>query len=144
MCRYPLEAFLAKIQKYEKSLGTGKTDGKMKDIGARASWTLSRNPEKFTKLRDDLKIHVATVNMMLNTMALEQHDITLIQTAKAHEELKHHLERSSMDLSNLKDDVQAQSLTAKGTTSMVVKIFEMISEEVVAPIQVLCEMIAKI
>ena len=143
-CRYPLEAFLAKIQKYEKSLGTGKTDGKIKDIGARASWALGRKEEKFIKLRDDLKIHVATINMMLVTRALEQLDITSIQTDKDRGELKHYFECSSMDLSVLKGDVQAQNLATKDNTSMLVKLFEMVSEEIVAPIKGLREMVVKI
>ena len=143
-CRYPLETFLAKIQKYEKSLGMGKTDGKIKDIGARASWALVRKEEKFRKLRDDLKIHVATINMMLVTRALEQLDITSIQTDKARGELKHHFECSSMDLSVLKGGVQAQNLTTKNITSMLVKLFEMVSQEIVAPIKGLSEMLVRI
>ena len=143
-CRYPLETFLAKIQKYEKSLGIGKTDGKMKDIGARACWALGRKEEKITKLRDDLKIHVAAINMMLVTRVLEQLDVTSIQTIKAHEELKHHFEQSSVELSKVKDDVQAQNLIAVTTTTMVLKVLEMISKEVITPITVLREMVAKI
>ena len=143
-CRYPLETFLAKIQKYEKSLGIGKTDGKMKDIGARACWALGRKEEKITKLRDELRTHVAAINMMLSTRVLEQLDVTSIQSNKAHEELKHHFERSSVDLLNVKDDVQAQNLIARNTTSMVVKVLEMISGEVITQITLLREMVAKI
>ena len=116
----------------------------MKDIGSRASWAFGRKQEKFTKLRDNLRFQVATINMMLATRTLERLDATSSQTVEVREELKHHVERSSMDLSNLKDDMQAQTLTVRSNTSMVAKIFEMISEEIVAPIKVLHEMVAKI
>ncbi|KAL8792677.1 MAG: hypothetical protein Q9195_004737 [Heterodermia aff. obscurata] len=147
-CRYPLETFLAKIRKHEKSLGLGKTEGRMKDMGSTASWALGRKQEKFTKLRDNLTFQVATINMMLVTRALEQLDANSIRAAEAHEELNDHLERSSVELSvrlsNLQGDVQAQSLTVRDNTSIIAKIFEMISEEVVAPIKILSEMVSKI
>ena len=143
-CRYLLETFLAKIHKYEKSLGIGKTDGKMKDIGARACWALGRKKEKITKLQNDLRTHVAAINMMLVTRVLEQLDVASIQTIKAHEELKHRIERSSGDPFNIKGDVQAQNLIARDSASLVAKLLEMISREVISPIKVLREMVIKI
>ena len=116
----------------------------MKDIGSRASWAFGRKQEKFNKLRDNLRFQVATINMMLATRTLERLDVTVAQTAKTHDELAQFLERTSVDLSDLKEDMQAQNLTAGNITSMVIKIFEMISEEVVAPVKVLHEMVAKI
>ena len=93
-CRYPLEAFLARIQKYEESLGLGKSIGKIKDTGRKVQYAFGKNDEA-SKLRDYLNIHIGTINMLLVQQGLEMLDIASEQTSKNQEELRDKIEASS-------------------------------------------------
>ena len=63
-CKYPLEAFLAKIQRYEESLGLGKSVGKIKDTGRKVQYAFGKKDEA-GKLWNYLNIYIRTINMLL-------------------------------------------------------------------------------
>ena len=63
-CRYPLERFLNKIEKYHQSLGIGKSAGKVKDAGKKIQYALKTRGEA-NKLREYLKRHIYIINLSL-------------------------------------------------------------------------------
>ncbi len=142
-CRYPLEEFLAKIQKYEKSLGLGKSIGKIKDAGRKVQYAFGKKDEADT-LRNYLNIHVGTINMLLVRQGLEMLDVASEQTDKNQEELRDRIEGSSRELREVKGNVEAQVLAVKENSSLIQKLFGMVSGEISAPLKSLGQTVAKV
>ena len=64
-CKRPLEDFLEKVSKFDKSLGTWDAKEKrFKGIGRRIQFSLALDKE-VTELRAALAGHVSTINMLL-------------------------------------------------------------------------------
>lgn len=68
-CRIPLTDFLSSIRKYEESLGTGKSRGRLLDWRYKAQWSFRQND--LVKLQGYLNVHVGTINAMLLAHGLE-------------------------------------------------------------------------
>ena len=142
-CRYPLEGFLAKIQKYEKSLGLGKSVGRIKDAGRKLQYAFGKKDEADT-LRNYLNIHIGIINMLLVTQGLEMLDVASEQTDKNQEELRDRIEGSSRELRVVKGNVEAQTLAVRENNSLIRKLFWMVSGEVAAPLKSLGQTVAKV
>ena len=142
-CRYPLEAFLDKIQRYEKSLGLGKSVGKIIDTGRKVQYALGKKDEA-GKLRNYLNIHIGTINMLLVRQGLEMLDIASERTSKNQEELRDRIEASSKELGEIRGNVEAQALAVRENTSLIQKLFWMVSGEVAAPLKSLSQTVAKV
>ncbi len=75
-CKRPLESFLAKIEKFDKRLGTRKTnDNKFKGAGRRIQFNTACE-EDVKELRTTLASHVLTINTLLMTQML---CVTIVQ-----------------------------------------------------------------
>lgn len=142
-CRYPLEEFLAKIQKYEKSLGLGKSVGKIKDAGRKIHYAFGKKDEANT-LRYYLNIHIGTINMLLVQQGLEMLDVTSEKTDKIQEELRDSIEVSSRELREVRGNVEAQTLAVRENKSIIQKLFWMVSGEIAAPLKSLGQTVAKV
>lgn len=142
-CRYPLEEFLAKIQKYEKSLGLGKSVGKIKDAGRKMQYGFGKKDEANT-LRSYLNIHIGTINMLLIRQCLEMLDVSSEQTDKNQEELKDKIDGSSRELREVRGNVEAQTLAVRENNSKVQKLFWMVSGDIAAPLKSLGQTVAKV
>ncbi len=142
-CEYPLKEFLAKIQKYEKSLGLGKSVTKIKDAGRKVQYAFGKKDEANT-LRSYLKIHIGTINMLLVRQGLEMLDVASEQTAKNKEELRERIEDSSRELREVRGNVEAQSLAVRENNSIIQKLFWMVSGEIAAPLRSLNQTVTKV
>ena len=142
-CRYPLEAFLAKIKRYEESLGLGKSVGKIKDAGRKVQYALGKKDEA-GKLRNYLNIHIGTINMLLVQQGLEMLDVASEQTSKNQEELRDRIEASSKELREMRGNTEAQAFAVRENTSSIQKLFWMVSGEVAAPLKILTQTVAKV
>ena len=142
-CRYPLEAFLAKIQRYEGSLGLGKSVGKIKDAGRKVQYAFGKQNEA-GKLRTYLDIHIGTINMLLVRQGLEMLDVASEQTSKNQEELRDRIDASSKELGEIRGNVETQALAVRENTSLIQKLFWMVSGEVAAPLKSLSQTVAKV
>ena len=142
-CRYPLEEFLSKIQKHEKSLGLGKSMGKIKDAGRKVQYAFGKKNEADT-LRNYLNIHLGTINMLLVRQGLEMLDVASEQTDKNQEELRDRIEGSSRELRVVKGNVEAQALAVRENQSLIQNLFWMISSEIAAPLKCLGQTVAKV
>ncbi|KAK0506962.1 hypothetical protein JMJ35_010662 [Cladonia borealis] len=121
-CRYPLEAFLAKIEKYEESLGLEKSVGKVKDASRKVQYALGKKDEA----------------------GLEMLDIASERTSKNQEELRDRIEASSKELGEIRGNVEAQAFAVRENTSLIQKLFWMVSGEVAAPLKSLGQTVAKV
>ena len=142
-CRYPLEAFLAKIERYEESLGLGRSVGKIKDAGRKVQYALGKKDEA-GKLRNYLNIHIGTINMLLVRQGLEMLDVASEQTSKNQEELRDRIDASSKELGKMKGNVEVQALAVRENTSLIQKLFWIVSGEVAAPLKSLSQTVAKV
>ena len=80
-CKRPLETFLAKIEKFEKHLGTGKSkENRYKGAGRRIQFNVTFD-EDVKELRATLASHVLTIITLLMTQVLcvtSVHNMTLM------------------------------------------------------------------
>ena len=142
-CRYPLEDFLAKIRKYEYSLGVGKTSGVIRDTGKKIEWAFSRKDEVI-KLRNYLSIHIGTINMLMIRHGLEILDVVSQQADRNQEDLQRCVEDCSCAVKNIQGDVAAQGTAIKENKSMILQLLYMVCREVTAPLKSLNEMVARV
>lgn len=142
-CRYQLEDFLVKIQKYEKSLGLGKSVTKIRDAGRKVQYAFGKKDEA-TTLRSYLNIHIGTINMLMVLQGLEMLDVASEQTDKNNEELMERIEGSSKELREVKGNVKAQSLAVRENNSIIQKLFWMVSGEIAAPLRSLSQTVTKV
>ena len=142
-CRYPLEAFLAKIEKYEESLGLEKSVGKIKDASRKVQYALGKKDEA-GKLRSYLNIHIGTINMLLVRQGLEMLEVASEQTRKNQEELRDGIEASSKELREMRGNAEAQAFAVRENTSLIQKLFWMVSGEVAAPLKSMIQTVAKV
>lgn len=142
-CRLPLEEFLAKIQKYEKSLGLGKSVGKIKDTAWKFQYAF-RKKDEANKLRTSLNRHIGTISMLLVLHGLEALDIASEQTDKNQGELRSLIEGSSRELRVVRGNVEAQALTISESTSTLRKLFWMLRSDVAAPLKLLSQTMARL
>lgn len=142
-CRHPLEEFLAKIERYEKSLGLGQSLGKIKDAGRKIQYAFGRKDEA-SVLRDYLNIHIGIINMLLVGQGLEMLEVASEQTEKNQEELRGRIESSSRELREVRGNVEAQALAVRENNSIIQKLFWMVSGEIAAPLRALSQTVAKV
>ena len=142
-CRLPLEEFLAKIQKYDKSLGLGNSVGKIKDAAWKVQYAFRKRDEA-NKLRTSLNRHIGTISMLLVIHGLEVFDIASEQTDKNQGELRRLIEGSSRELRMVRSNVEAQALTISESTSKLQKLFLMLRGDVAAPLKLLSQTIGKL
>lgn len=142
-CRYPLESFLVKIRKYEKTLGLGKTGGSLKSVGHRLCWAFGTK-EEVDRLRNYLNIHVGTINMMLATKGLGQMEVASSKANDTQAAMKDHIERSSMEFNSFRGDIHAQSLAIQENRSIMSKLLQVVGGEVAAPLRSLSDIVTKV
>ena len=142
-CRYPLEAFLAKIQRYEESLGLGKSVGKIKDASRKVQYALGKKDEA-GKLRSYLNFHIGTINMLLVRQGLEMLEVASEQTRKNQEELRDRIKASSKERGEIRGNVEAQAFAVRENTSLIQKLLWMVSGEVATPLRTLSQTVAKV
>ena len=142
-CKYPLEQFLAKIIKYDKSLGLGKSVDKVRDAGRKIQFALGRKEEAH-RLRSYLNMHIGTMNMLMVQNGLEKLDVASEQSKKNQEETRNGFEARSRELKEMKGDVEALVLAVRENNSMIQKLFGVVGGEIAAPLTTLIQTVAKI
>ena len=137
-CRFPLEVFLAKTQKYEKSLGLGKTAGKCKDAGRKVQYAFVKEDE-VNRLRHRLNMRIGTIKVLLLCLGLDMHNVALEHISKNQEELMSSIDTSTRELEEVKGSVQSQTLALRENHSILRKLLWMVNSEIVAPLKSLTQ-----
>ncbi|SLM40482.1 hypothetical protein LPUS_11299 [Lasallia pustulata] len=143
MCQHPLREFLDKVQKYEDSLGLGKSKGLFWDLEKKSKWALCKK-EDVRRLRDYLSIHIGSINMMLMACGLEMLSVATTQATKDNMSVQKDLKDSQSTLLEVRDDTMAQKAMLKGNTTMLGRVFGTISGDVVPQLKALVDMATRV
>ncbi|KAI9658398.1 MAG: hypothetical protein M1821_002531 [Bathelium mastoideum] len=90
-CRVPLEHFVSKVKKYEKSLGSESSERRriVKDTTRKIQWLGMKADVR--RLQHDLNTHIGTINMLLAEFQLEYLNMTSEQACSDKQEIQSHL-----------------------------------------------------
>lgn len=141
MCRHPLEGFLDKIKKYERSLGLCGKSSLVKNTARKIEWGFGRK-EEVRKLRDYLNLHIGSINMLLMSHGLETLEVTRTESRDSQENFKQRLATTHTAIVKLGDNIEAQSVAVRQNGSMLSKLFAVVSGDVAAPLRTLAEMVS--
>jgi hypothetical protein len=141
-CRHPLEEFLNKIKKYNKSLGIWSKEGVIKGTADKLRWTLGKK-EEVAKLQCYLNVHVGTINMLLAEHGIEMLDMTSAKREANDLSIHERLEDSRRVIENIQGNVAAQALAVENSRSILEKLYRMINGEFSTSWRSLTNMIAK-
>jgi hypothetical protein len=142
-CRRPLEHFLGKIQRYDKSLGVWSKEGRLKAVGNKLKWAYGEKDE-IHKLQSYLNVHVGTINILLAEHGLEMMNIASEKLEADNLHIRERLDDTRSIVRWIKDSVSAQALAVKATNSMLSRLFDMITGELRTSWTSLEAMVAKV
>ncbi|OCL02273.1 hypothetical protein AOQ84DRAFT_305017 [Glonium stellatum] len=144
-CRRPLEDFLAKIRKYEDSLGLWAKRNIVKGTVDKLKWSFGvGKSDEIAKLQSYLNVHVGTINILMVEHGLKALDI-VAETAEV-DRLRIHerLQDNRNIINNIKDRVNAQRLAVVANVSMLTKLYQMISGEFCTSLRSLTNLVSRV
>ncbi|KAH5398360.1 hypothetical protein HBI67_214670 [Parastagonospora nodorum] len=127
-CRRPLEQFLGKIQKYDKSLGVWGKKSVVKRATDKLKWGLGQK-EEVRKLQGYLNIHVGTINILLAEHGLEKMDLASGEAVASQILIREQLEDTRSIVDSIRGSLNAQALVIDTTQKMTARLCEMIGGE---------------
>lgn len=142
-CRYPLEGYLQKINRYDKSLGVWAKEGVVKSTANKLRWTFAQRDET-RRLQSYLSVHVGTINALLALHGLEMLDLALDRAEADQLRIQDKLEDSRVVVAQVRDDVKAQAQIIQTNNSMIASLSQMIGGELFATYRSLVNMVAKV
>jgi hypothetical protein len=142
-CQRPLEQFLNKIKRYEKSLGVWSKEGALRGTAEKLRWAMGKKDD-IRKLQSYLNIHVGTINILLAEHGLEMMDLATDKAEADQLYVRETLENTRNIVYRIKDNITAQSLVAQSTNLMLKKLFDMVSGEFRASWKTLGELVTKV
>jgi hypothetical protein len=142
-CRRPLEQFLGKIRKYDKSLGVWGKEGRIVNTANKLKWGIGQK-EEIRKLQNYLNIHVGTINILLAEHGLEKMDLASDKAAADQLDIRERLDETRGIIKTIRGSLAAQSLVVASTQRMTARLLDMISGDIRTSWQSLGEMVAKI
>ena len=142
-CRRPLEQFLAKIRKYDKSLGVWGKDGVIKSTADKLRWGFGQK-EEIRKLQSYLNIHIGTINILLAEHGLEKMDLASDQAAAQQLHIRERLENTREIINKVSSSLTMQFMVVQNTQNMLARLFEMISGEVRTSLESLGERVTRV
>jgi len=102
-CRYPLQAFMTKMEKYDSSLGIKARMGMLRKAARKVRWSLGPSGD-IKQLRMYLNTHVGTINMLLAQYGLEQMNSTGVKSEENFMQVSRKLDKSQALLVDVKND----------------------------------------
>lgn len=142
-CRRPLEQFLTKIKKYDKSLGVWSERGPLKSATDKLKWAYGQKDE-IRKLQSYLNVHVGTINILLAEHGLEMMNIDSKKAEADQLHIRERLEDTRNVIYRIKNSVAAQAFAVQTTHTMLSKLFQMVSGEFMTSWKSFGEMVAKV
>ncbi|KAI1759347.1 hypothetical protein GGR53DRAFT_150799 [Hypoxylon sp. FL1150] len=142
-CRRPLEDFLAKIRKYEKSLGIRSKGNPMKGVIDKIKFPLSHK-EDIQKLQVYLSVHVSTINMLLAEHGLETMQLAAQKAETGQTRIIKWLENTGALLGRVQESVVFQTNLISKSAALLEGVYKMVSGELKAPLQSLENAVARV
>ena len=107
-CRRPLEEFLAKLRRYESSLGPRAIESSWKAPVDKIRFMVSQKDE-IRKMQSYLSVHVGTLNMLLAECGLETMNIAQESVQVYQLDIKDRLETTKGVVTQVRDSVTKQA-----------------------------------
>jgi ElaB/YqjD/DUF883 family membrane-anchored ribosome-binding protein len=142
-CRRPLEQFLDKIKKYDNALGVWSKAGTIRSAADKLKWAYTQKDE-IRKLQTYLNVLVGTVNILLAEHGLERVDIASEKSERDHLQVRDRLEDTRKVIERINSNAQAQTQAVAVANSMLGKLFQMVSGEIMASLKSLAGMVSKV
>ena len=142
-CRRPLQQFLDKIKKYDNTLGVWSKAGTVRSAADKLKWAYTQKDE-VRKLQTYLNVHVATINILLAEHGLERMDIASEKSERDRLQVQERLEDTRKLIERINSSAQSQAQAVTVANSMLGKLFQMISGEVIACLKSLAGMVSKV
>ncbi|KAL9087897.1 MAG: hypothetical protein Q9165_006459 [Trypethelium subeluteriae] len=142
-CRRPLEQFLAKIWKYDKSLGIRGINSAIKSTADKLKWEFGQK-EEIHKLQSYLNIHVGTINIMLAEHGFEKIDLMSDKAAADRLHVWERLENIRGVITQIGNNLAMQTLVVENTQNMLARLLAIISGEFRTSWRSLGEMVTKV
>lgn len=142
-CRRPLQDFLEKIKKYDKSLGLRSNEGTTKTAAAKLRWSFGQ-PDRIRKLQSYLNVHVGTINMLLAEHGLEMLHLESGRAEADRLHIQKGLEDTCVVITRMKEDVVAQAAVVQDNNSMLASLAQMISGEILVSLKSLVDSVVKV
>jgi hypothetical protein len=142
-CRRPLEQFLDKIKKYDNALGVWSKAGTIRSAADKLKWAYTQKDE-IRKLQTYLNVHVGTINILLAEHSLERMDIASERSERDQLQVRDRLEDTRKVIERINSSAQSQAQAMAVANSMLGKLFQMVSGEVMASLKSLAGMVSKV
>jgi hypothetical protein len=143
-CRLPLEQFLGKIQKYDRSLGIWAGEANpVKNTADKLKWAF-REKDEINKLQSYLNMHIGTINMLLAEHGLERMNLASEKGELHQLHIRERLENTNSIMQRIKDSVRAQAIVGQNNNSILTTLFRMVSGELHSSLKSLGEIVAKV
>jgi hypothetical protein len=142
-CRRPLEQFLGKIKKYDKSLGVWGKEGVIVNTAKKLKWEFGEKQE-IRKLQNYLNIHIGTINILLAEHGLEKMDLASDKAAADQLDIRERLDNTRGIIDTISGNMAVQAMVVEKTQQTTTRLLDMISGEFRTSWRSLGEMVAKI
>jgi hypothetical protein len=142
-CRRPLEQFLAKIEKYDKSLGVWSDRSALRGAADKVRWAFGQKDE-IRRLQSYLNVHVGTINMLLAEHGLAMMNITSEKVEADRLDVRERLDSTRKVIEWIKNSVSTQALAVHTTHSMLLKLYEMATGDFMTSWRSFGEMVEKV
>ncbi|XXG93972.1 hypothetical protein Hte_000222 [Hypoxylon texense] len=142
-CRRPLEDFLARIRKYEGSLGIWSKGNPIKGVIDKIKLPLSHRDE-VQRLQTYLSVHVGTINMLLAEHGLETMQLAVEKTETNHLQISKWIDSTGDLLGRMQRSVVSQSHAIIKSTAMLESVYKMLSGELKTSLQSLGNAVARV
>jgi hypothetical protein len=142
-CRRPLEKFLNNIKKYDNELGVWSKAGTIRSAAEKLKWAYTQKDE-IRKLQIYLNVHVGTINILLAEHGLERMDIASERSERDQLQVRDRLEDTQKVIERINGSAQAQAQAVAVANTMLGKLFQMVSGELMASLKSLAGMVSKV
>ncbi|KAF2195563.1 hypothetical protein K469DRAFT_722762 [Zopfia rhizophila CBS 207.26] len=142
-CQYPLNDFLAGIRRYDKTLGLWAKERPTSTALNKLKWTF-RHQNRVSHLQTYLKIHVGTINILLAEYGLEKLDRVSNNCEASQLRLEQSIEATRSTVDGIKDKTTAQVQGAQNFNSVLTRLYQVILEQLSAPLKSLVNLVSQL
>ncbi|KAH7085728.1 hypothetical protein BKA63DRAFT_529309 [Paraphoma chrysanthemicola] len=142
-CRFPLEDFMRKIKKFDKSLGIRDQSSGVRKVTDKLRWTFGHGGE-IQKLQMYLNVHIGTINILLAQHGLERADLNSKKADVDAQQIRKQLDTNTAILENVDKGLSGQSLLLRGVHSMLGNLYSFFRGDVQTSVEHFCQIINRV
>ncbi|KAI1207866.1 uncharacterized protein F4807DRAFT_168689 [Annulohypoxylon truncatum] len=142
-CRRPLEEFLVRIRKYDRSLGIQSRPNPVKGVIDKITFPLTSRDE-VQKLQAYLSVHIGTINILLAEYGLESMQLATETTESSQIKMKTWLENTDSLLSGMQTSVVSKMNAVLENITSLEKVYRILSGELKASLQLFQDAVANV